>query len=214
MSKRFSLSISTVLLVHLVILFGTWQISQTPMIQEEVQKLGNGAIKLAMGSLSISQSAPAVQRKVVRQIPVAPQPKTTSVAPAAPSSASNSTSTGAASDSSGYSSTEGSIYGTARKGLTDVRSLYRAELRAMIEKNKYYPSMSKRLGQTGTVVVAFTLLEDGNITDVKIDQPSRYENLNVSALDAVKKVERFRPIPKEFGEQKMEIKVPVNFKTI
>jgi protein TonB len=92
--------------------------------------------------------------------------------------------------------------------------LYKAELRATIEKNKYYPTMSRRLGQTGTVVIAFTLLEDGNIVDIRVDKPSQYERLNVSALDAVKKVERFKPIPKEIGEDKMDIKVPVKFVTL
>ena len=74
--------------------------------------------------------------------------------------------------------------------------------------------MSRRLGQTGTVVIAFTLLEDGNIVDIRIEKPSQYERLNVSALDAVKKVERFKPIPKEVGEIRMDIKVPVKFVTI
>lgn len=92
--------------------------------------------------------------------------------------------------------------------------IYKAELRATIEKNKYYPTMSRRLGQTGTVVIAFTLLEDGNIVDIRIEKPSQYERLNVSALDAVKKVERFKPIPKEVGEIRMDIKVPVKFVTI
>lgn len=92
--------------------------------------------------------------------------------------------------------------------------IYKAELRAMIDRNKYYPVISKRLGQTGTVVVAFTLLEDGNIIDVRIDRPSRFDRLNSSALDAVMKVERFKPLPKELGEARMDVKVPVTFVTI
>jgi protein TonB len=88
------------------------------------------------------------------------------------------------------------------------------KLASFIDQNKYYPTMSRRLGQTGTVVIAFTLLEDGNIVNVRIDSPSAYERLNASALDAVRKVERFKPIPKEVGENKMDIKVPVKFVTI
>jgi periplasmic protein TonB len=64
------------------------------------------------------------------------------------------------------------------------------------------------------VVVAFTLLHDGNIINIRIDKPSQYERLNASALEAVRKVERFKPIPKEVGEAKMDIKVPVKFVTI
>lgn len=198
----------------MLILFGTWQVSQTETFRDQVQRLGNGAITLQMvGKSIVGNPAVAVQRKVETPTPVAKKVK---AAPLQPSQtiSSSSTTTGAVADASGYSSTAGSVYGTAKNGLTDIKSIYRTELRAMIEKNKSYPTMSKRLGQTGTVVVQFTLLEDGKITDVKIEKASRYEQLNASALEAVKKVQRFKPIPKEFGESKMEIKVPVKFITI
>lgn len=100
------------------------------------------------------------------------------------------------------------------KVKADLRSQYKSELRSRIEENKYYPSLSKRLGQKGEVVVAFTLLEDGHIVNIRIDNPSRYESLNESALDAVKKVHTFKPIPKELGETRMDIKVPLKFFTI
>jgi protein TonB len=104
--------------------------------------------------------------------------------------------------------------GSPLVGKEDALALYKAELRALIDKNKSYPSLSKRLGQTGIVVVAFTLLKDGHIIDVRLVKPSRYERLNFSALEAVKKVEKFKPIPHEIGELKMDIKVPVKFVTI
>lgn len=100
------------------------------------------------------------------------------------------------------------------QAINDIRSLYKAQLRAKIEENKYYPPMSRRLGQEGTVVVAFTLLKDGHIIDVKVEDPSPFERLNASALEAVRKVKRFMPIPNELGENKMDIKVPLKFFTI
>lgn len=100
------------------------------------------------------------------------------------------------------------------KGTKDPRIIYKAELRSRIDQNKFYPLMSRRLGQTGVVVVAFTLLEDGTITDVHLDTPSSHEPLNDSALEAVKKVGRFKPIPKEFEQAKMDMTIPVNFLTI
>jgi TonB family protein len=108
-----------------------------------------------------------------------------------------------------------SDYGSAPGVATaNARALFKAELRSAIERNKSYPSMSRRLGQTGTVVVAFTLEEDGKITDVRVETPSRFERLNESALEAVKKVEKFRPIPSEWGEEKISLSVPVKFLTI
>jgi outer membrane biosynthesis protein TonB len=38
--------------------------------------------------------------------------------------------------------------------------------------------------------------------------------LNESALDAVRRVHKFRPIPSEWGEDKMDIRVPLKFLTI
>lgn len=106
------------------------------------------------------------------------------------------------------------VSSVSSEAKANIRELYKAELRARIEENKYYPPLSRRLGQMGTVIVAFTLLEDGHIIDLRIDTPSRYESLNNSALDAVKKVHVFKPIPKELGESRMDIKVPVKFVTI
>lgn len=100
------------------------------------------------------------------------------------------------------------------KAIDDIRALYKAQLRSKIEENKYYPPMSRRLGQQGTVIVAFTLLKDGHIIDVKVESPSQYERLNASALEAVRKVKRFMPIPSELGENRMDIKVPLKFFTI
>lgn len=100
------------------------------------------------------------------------------------------------------------------QAIEDIRSLYKAQLRSKIEENKYYPPISRRLGQQGTVVVAFTLLKDGHIIDVKVETACPYERLNASALDAVKKVKRFMPIPNELGENRMDFKVPLKFFTI
>lgn len=207
----------------MVLLFASWQVSQTDVFREQVQKLGGGgtgAIQLQLSGIKSINPVVAVQRKVEptpvkKKSAVVVPAEAQEVVAASPANANpNGNGVAGNASTSGFGNSEGSIYGTAKNGLTDVRSLYRAELRAQIEKHKMYPALAKRLGQQGTVVVAFTLLEDGKIKDVKIDQASRYENLNASALEAVKKVQKFKPIPKEIGESSMEIKVPINFKTI
>jgi protein TonB len=203
MTKSFYTHLSTIFLVHILILMGTWQLSQSEYV---MTKVNSGVLKLQVASSMMMTSQ--VQKKVERVIPVNPdKPRTAKVKEEKVTPVQQT-------ETSPVASSQGSEFGTAKSGKTDVLSVYKAELRAMIDKNKYYPAISKRLGQTGTVVVAFTLLEDGHIIDVKIDKPSRYDRLNDSALEAVKKVERFRPIPKEVGESKMAIKVPVKFITI
>lgn len=202
MTKSFFSHFSLIVFIHILMLMGTWHLSQD-YVQSQLTKVGTGILKLQVASSVMMSEAP-VQKKVERVVPVNPNlPKTAKVEP-----------TPAKTEAAQSGSAQGSEFGNSANGTTNVLEVYKAELRAMIDKNKYYPAISKRLGQTGTVVVAFTLLEDGHIIDVKIDRPSRYERLNDSALEAVKKVERFRPIPKEVGENKMAIKVPVKFITL
>jgi TonB family protein len=44
-----------------------------------------------------------------------------------------------------------------------------------------YPTASRRLGETGTVVLRLHVLEDGSVADVRIDQSSGYPDLDYSA---------------------------------
>jgi periplasmic protein TonB len=105
--------------------------------------------------------------------------------------------------------------GTAQGTVdADLKAIYQAELRAKIDENKFYPSISKRLGHQGVVVVAFTLTADGTIQDVKLEKPSEYSPLNESALDAVKRIGKFKAIPKIFGMDKMSLKIPIRFVTL
>ena len=203
MTKSFLTHLTTIISLHAVLFIGTWQLSQTEIVKNSINKMGPGILKLQIASRMIMQSTP-VQKKVktVSKNSVKPAPKVmeeqvVQETPTQPQEA-----------------IMGSAIGTSATGAADALTVYKAELRAKIDENKFYPTMSRRLGQTGTVVVAFTLLKDGNIVNVRLDKPSQYERLNSSALDAVKKVERFRPIPKEVGGLSMDVKVPVKFVTI
>jgi protein TonB len=184
----------SILVAHFVALTVTIQLSRPEMKE-----------KLAGLKLNLSSTFETEMRPKLKSIPLKPRKMlqnspTTAVAQQVPSP----------------NLVQNQDHEDSSTGQTKVNALeiYKAELRAMIDRNKYYPVISKRLGQTGTVVVAFTLLEDGNIIDVRIDRPSRFDRLNSSALDAVMKVERFKPLPKELGEARMDVKVPVTFVTI
>lgn len=193
MTKSYFPHFTTMFLVHGVILLGTWQLSQNDSIRSSLNQIGTKVLKLKVASEMI-RPASVVRPKVETPKVTPTQPKT--VVASEP-----------VSDSVPLPS-------VSNQGTASAMAIYKAELRAMIDKNKYYPPMSRRLGHTGTVVVAFTLLKDGHIIDVRIESPSRYDRLNDSAVDAVKKVEKFKPFPEEVGDNKMDIKVPVKFFTI
>lgn len=179
--------------IHGVILFGTWQLSQNETLRSSLHEMSSKVLKLKVAS-EIMRPLPAVKPKIQKTRVSPTEPKTAVASEPVTQSV--------------------PLPSSSNEGSVSKIAVYKAELRAMIDRNKYYPPMSKRLGHTGTVVVAFTLLKDGHIIDVRIESPSRYERLNDSALDAVKKVEKFRPFPDELGENKMDIKVPVKFFTI
>lgn len=216
MIKSYNSHFLTIVFLHACLLFGSWELSQNEAVRKQVMKLGNsGAIQLKaagnllLRSIPLQMKSPPVQKKIAKVAVKKPLPvEAAKVEPQ----------TGSASENTGKSGTggnpNGSEFGTSSNGVTDALSVYKAELRMIIDRNKYYPTLSKRLGHTGTVVVAFTLQADGLITDVRIDTPSKYEGLDHSALDAVKKIDKFKPIPKEFGMVKMAVKVPVKFLTI
>ncbi len=194
MSNRYYTHLGSVFFLHLVVLFGSWQFLNKDLVSQNL-KMGPTVFKLQVASqVLINQPVPQMKKSVQ------PLPKKLS----APATAKSEPVTEKLQTTSTLN----------EKVKADLRSQYKSELRSRIEENKYYPSLSKRLGQKGEVVVAFTLLEDGHIVNIRIDNPSRYESLNESALNAVKKVHTFKPIPKELGETRMDIKVPLKFFTI
>lgn len=106
--------------------------------------------------------------------------------------------------------TSNALSGTA---IADMKAIYKSELRSRIEQNKFYPMAARRMGQTGTVIVAFTLLNDGSIIDVRIDDSSGNPSLDTAGLEAVKKVGKFKAIPSELNTSSLDMSVPIKFST-
>lgn len=211
MVHHFLTHFGAVVILHLLLLLGSWQVIKTHSVEKTSDSYAPGIIKLKMGAKILTQTfdqkvqvmKPTVPNKNAVKTIKAPLPTTPQVS----GGEGGDSAISQAGTASGTSDGMGTGNGT-------LRLSYKAELRAKIDENKFYPVMSKRLGQTGIVVVAFTLLEDGNIVNVRIDKPSPFERLNLAGLEAVKKIERFKPIPKELGAKTMDIKVPVKFFTI
>lgn len=192
MSNRYLTHLSSIFFVHMLVLFGSWQLVSKDMLTRNLE-IGPTVLKLQVAS-QVLITKPRPQKKQQKVAPKVVAPSTPKAEPITEQPLTTSS--------------------TNQKMIQDLRSQYKSELRSRIEENKYYPALSRRLGQKGEVIVAFTLLEDGHIINIRIDKPSRYDRLNESALDAVKKVHTFKPIPKELGESRMDIKVPLKFFTI
>ncbi|HXH30733.1 MAG TPA: energy transducer TonB [Bacteriovoracaceae bacterium] len=177
--------------------------SQSQYVQSKISGLGSVAIKLQLVS-QVLVSAPPKPRMTSRK-GKSSAAATLAVEKLTPQDV------GQLNQPSSEFAPEG---GPEENRMATAMEIYKSELSARIYENKYYPGISRRLGQQGKVIVAFTLLQDGSIIDLRIVTPSSSEWLNKSAMDAVRKVERFKPIPVEIGKAKIDMMVPVEFNLI
>ncbi len=191
MIHRYSTHFGTVLFVHLALIFG----GLTLLHRDEVARsIGKHVINLKVAGETllnppkITRTAKPEMRPVVTQ-PVSPEAKPGEIPEV----------------------TTNALSGTA---IADIKSIYKAQLRSKIEENKFYPMAARRMGQTGTVVVAFTLLEDGSIIDVRIDNTSGNPSLDSAGLEAVKRVGKFKAIPSELNASSLDMSVPIKFSTL
>lgn len=81
-----------------------------------------------------------------------------------------------------------------------------AYIRDLIIKKLSYPSVARRMGWSGRVVLAFVVKEDGTIGTLKVRESSGYNALDNSAVDTVRNV---APFPKP--PVAAEIIMPVQF---
>ncbi len=95
---------------------------------------------------------------------------------------------------------------------SSIMDAYKSEIRRQIRKNLFYPKMAKRLRMQGIVQVAFCVLKNGEITDIKVlNNPKKL--LGKGAMKTLNSLS-LRPIPSELNEQSMDIKIPIEFKLI
>jgi protein TonB len=190
MNKRFSSYLFCITILHVVAIFGWGWVRS----QEAVPARHGFRVHVSTEKLTAQTPvAPVTPKKIVSKT-------TTSAVPVQPKSEPVETLSSAISTPA----VSGAQAATAKE-------IYIAEIRSKIEANKSYPLISRRMGQTGIVIVAFTLLKDGSIMDLHVHKSSRFDRLDASAVEAVRKVGRFNPIPSEVGESQMDINVPVKF---
>jgi len=72
-----------------------------------------------------------------------------------------------------------------------------AWIRDAIQRAIAYPSTARRMGWEGKVVVAFQLLSDGSVRDVRVVQGSGHTALDRGAIDAVRNASPFPRSPVE-----------------
>lgn len=93
-----------------------------------------------------------------------------------------------------------------------IKNAYLAKVRRTIERRKKYPKAAKRMRQQGTAYIKFTISSNGSIKHVKLSKSCPYAKLNKAALNILKKIGSFGPIPKELGKKYLTLTVPIKYK--
>jgi protein TonB len=95
--------------------------------------------------------------------------------------------------------------------LASIKERYLYELRVLIEGRKVYPVTSKRLRESGRVLVEFTVQNDGTITAVEIKQGTAFERLNEAAKSLIAGIGKYKPLPSEFAQTSAKLEIPIEY---
>lgn len=94
----------------------------------------------------------------------------------------------------------------------EEKNSYLAQIRKRIAEFKKYPETAKARNWQGSPKVEFTILKDGNINQLKLINPSKYEVLNNEALETIKRACPFPPIPASLQKSVVIIALDLVFK--
>ena len=89
---------------------------------------------------------------------------------------------------------------------------YQDMVKQKIESCRRYPNWAKKQGIEGISLLAFTLLSNGMVQDIKLIRSSGFAILDKEAVATVKRACPFCPIPEKFNCFKLAIEVTLVFK--
>ncbi len=99
-----------------------------------------------------------------------------------------------------------------KNGLeASVKERYLYELRTLIEGRKIYPRFARSLRETGRVMVRFQVLRDGQIEGIELASGSSFQRLNQAAIELIKGIGKYRPIPGELVADKLTLELPIEY---
>jgi protein TonB len=143
-------------------------------------------ITIGMESAAAPPSAALSPKPLKKKAPVPSEPVMKAEEPVLQSAAEMEQPSLTESDVSGPVSNE-----DASSAVQGAPALDLSGLRERVQRSISYPSLARRMGWEGRVVVSFTICPDGSIKDVKIVESSGKPILDSNALDVVKRIDRF-----------------------
>lgn len=95
---------------------------------------------------------------------------------------------------------------------TNAEQIYTAELKKFIESKKKYPTIAKKMGQSGRVIIQFELNSDGRVISKKLVTMSDYQTLNDSTLHLIDSMGQFKKFPDQIKKTSWQFVLPVDYK--
>jgi TonB family protein len=102
--------------------------------------------------------------------------------------------------------------GGSPDGVNTPQARYNTLLSSIINKHKHYPRMARALHHEGRVLIEVTLDKDGNLINLEIIEKASFDTLTKAAVQTIRNVGKFPPLPKELGKDVLTFKVPVDYK--
>lgn len=97
-------------------------------------------------------------------------------------------------------------------GLPGMAPDYAALLQAWLERHKTYPQRARAGRQEGQVLLYFAMNREGRILARQIRRGSGHTILDEEALAMLERASPLPPFPAEFGQNRLELVVPVRFR--
>jgi protein TonB len=88
---------------------------------------------------------------------------------------------------------------------------YGQALSSYITQNTFYPRRARKMKQTGVVKVKVHISADGEFHHVHLEEGCNHHILNKAAVDLIKKLGRFKPLPEPFNEG-LDFVIPIQYK--
>ncbi len=92
-----------------------------------------------------------------------------------------------------------------------IKLRYLQKLQMTIRQHQHYPRLSRRRSEQGKVLVSLLIDRDGLFHETKVVTSSGYRRLDEAALNTLRDIQRFAPIPDELGKPHWRIRVPLVF---
>jgi len=99
-------------------------------------------------------------------------------------------------------------------GKKTLMAKYLTQIRKHIENKKTYPKIAQKMKMEGNVKVSFQIQWPNTISNIQLQERSKYQLLNNATVKLIKKLKNLPKIPEQLNQKIIDIVVPINYTAI